>query len=106
MSSRSPLPGSLAIELLTRLATCRDQLKDATEQLRQSHDDKDAFRTAQETIDFLNGSKAFKSRPPALFDRRGMAKQPCRCARRFAAYSHWRLFLSHWLEREVDEYSA
>jgi hypothetical protein len=53
MSSRSPLPASLAIELLTRLATCREQLKAAAEQLRQSPDDKDASRVAQETIDFL-----------------------------------------------------
>ena len=53
MSSGSPWPGSLAIELLTRLATCRDQLRDAAEQLRQSPDDSDASRIAQETIDFL-----------------------------------------------------
>jgi hypothetical protein len=53
VTGRSPLPGSLAIELLTRLATCRDQLKDAAEQLRQSPDDNDASRIAQETIDFL-----------------------------------------------------
>jgi hypothetical protein len=53
MSSRSPLPGSLAIELLKRLATCREQLRVAAEQLRQSGADEDASRIAQETLDFL-----------------------------------------------------
>jgi hypothetical protein len=47
------LPASLAIELLTRLATCREQLRVAAEQLRQSPDDKDASRIALQTIDFL-----------------------------------------------------
>jgi hypothetical protein len=41
------------MELLARLATCREQLKVAAEQLRQSPDDNDASRIAQETIDFL-----------------------------------------------------
>ncbi len=53
MSSRSPLPGSLAIELLTRLATCREQLRVAAEQLRESRADEGASRIAQETVDFL-----------------------------------------------------
>jgi hypothetical protein len=35
------------------LATCREQLKIAAEQLRQSPDENDASRIAQETIDFL-----------------------------------------------------
>jgi hypothetical protein len=38
---------------LERLGTCREQLKEAAEQLRQSPDDKDASRIALETIDFL-----------------------------------------------------
>jgi hypothetical protein len=53
MPSRSPLPGSLAIELLKRFATCREQLRVAAEQLRQSRADEDASRIAQETVDFL-----------------------------------------------------
>ena len=53
MSSRNSLPASLAIELLTRLATCREQLRIAAEQLRQSRADEDASRIAQETVDFL-----------------------------------------------------
>ena len=53
MSSVSPLPGSLALELLARLATCREQLKIAAEQLRQSRANEDASRIAQETVDFL-----------------------------------------------------
>jgi hypothetical protein len=44
---------SLAIALLERLATCREQLKVAAEQLRQSPNDSDASRITQETIDFL-----------------------------------------------------
>jgi hypothetical protein len=44
---------SLAIALLERLATCREQLRVAAEQLRQSPYDSDASRIAQETIDFL-----------------------------------------------------
>ena len=56
MSSRKPghSPSlSLAMKFLARLATCREQLKAAAEQLRQSPDDNDASRIAQETIDFL-----------------------------------------------------
>jgi hypothetical protein len=53
MTGRSPLPASLAMELLARLATCREQLRVIAEQLRQSPDDNDASRIAQETIDFL-----------------------------------------------------
>jgi hypothetical protein len=53
MPRRSPLPASLAIELLTRLATCREQLRIAAEQLRQSRADEDAARIAGETVDFL-----------------------------------------------------
>ena len=56
MPSRKPFPSpapSLAMALLTRLAACREQLKQAAEQLRESRDDKDASRIAQETIDFL-----------------------------------------------------
>ncbi len=41
------------MELLARLAACREQLKEAAEQLRESSDDKEASRIAQETIDFL-----------------------------------------------------
>jgi hypothetical protein len=65
MSSRkSALPTSLAMELLTRLAACRERLKLAAEQLRQSPDDKDASRIAQETIDFLTQwIKSFQVRP-------------------------------------------
>ena len=47
MSSRKPVPSpapSLAMALLARLGTCREQLKEAAEQLRQSRDDKDASR--------------------------------------------------------------
>jgi hypothetical protein len=74
MSSRSPLPASLAIELLTRLATYREQLRVAAEQLRQSRADEDASRIAQETAtSSRSGSKAFESRPPALSDRHGTA---------------------------------
>jgi hypothetical protein len=50
---KSPLPTSLALELLVRLAACREQLKEAAEQLRQSLDDEDASRIAQETTYFL-----------------------------------------------------
>ena len=53
MTGRNPLPASLAMELLARLATCREQLRVIAEQLRQSPDDNDASRIAQETIDFL-----------------------------------------------------
>ena len=54
MSSRkSALPISLAMELLRCLAPCRERLKLAAEQLRQSPEDKDSSRVAQETIDFL-----------------------------------------------------
>jgi hypothetical protein len=56
MSSRKRDPSlaiSLAMALLARLAACREQLKEAAEQLRHSRDDKDASRIAQETIDFL-----------------------------------------------------
>jgi hypothetical protein len=54
MSSRkAALPRSLAMDLLTRLAACREQLKLVAEQFRQSPDDQDASRIAQETIDFL-----------------------------------------------------
>jgi hypothetical protein len=56
MSIRKPHPSpttSLAMALLARLAACREQLKQAAEQLRESRDDKDASRIAQETIDFL-----------------------------------------------------
>jgi len=41
------------MELLARLATRREQLRVIAEQLRQSPDDNDASRIAQETIDFL-----------------------------------------------------
>ena len=51
----SALPNSLGMELLTCLASCRERLKLAAEQLRQSSDDQDASRIAQETIDFLMG---------------------------------------------------
>jgi hypothetical protein len=67
MSSYKPSPApSLATVLLARLAVCREQLRDAAEQFRESRDDEDASRIAQETIDFPSsgaGSKAFKSRP-------------------------------------------
>jgi hypothetical protein len=53
MPNRNPLPASLAMKLLTRLAVCREQLKEAAEQLRQSRDDKDASCIAQETIHFV-----------------------------------------------------
>jgi hypothetical protein len=54
MPSRKPASAtSLAIALLERLGTCREQLKQAAEHLRQSPDDKDASRIALETIDFL-----------------------------------------------------
>ena len=56
MSNCKPSPSpslSLAMKLLACLATCRDQLKEAAEQLRQSPDDNDASCIAQETIDFL-----------------------------------------------------
>jgi hypothetical protein len=54
MPSRKPASAtSLAIALLECLATCREQLKIAAEQLRQSPDENDASRIAQETIDFL-----------------------------------------------------
>ena len=53
MPSRNPLPASLAMELLTRLALCREQLRRAAERLRESRDDEDASRIAQETIAFL-----------------------------------------------------
>ena len=53
MTGRKPLPASLAMELLARLATCREQLRVIAEQLRQSPDDNDASHIAQETIDFL-----------------------------------------------------
>jgi hypothetical protein len=56
MPSRKPFPSpapSLAMALLARLAACREQLTQAAEQLRESPDDKDASRIAQETIDFL-----------------------------------------------------
>jgi hypothetical protein len=39
--------------LLARLGACREQLKEAAGQLRESRDDKDASRIARETIDFL-----------------------------------------------------
>ena len=52
---------SLAIALLECLATGREQLRVAAEQLRQSPDDSDASRIAQETIDFLMQSiKSFQ----------------------------------------------
>jgi hypothetical protein len=56
MSVRKPHPSpttSLATAVLARLAGCREQLKQAAEQLRESREDKDASRIAQETIDFL-----------------------------------------------------
>jgi hypothetical protein len=53
MPSRNPLPASLAMELLTRLALCREQLRRAAERLRESRDDDDASCIARETIDFL-----------------------------------------------------
>jgi hypothetical protein len=55
MTSRKPAPAaiSLALALLERLAVCRDQLKMAADQLRESCDDEDASRVAQETVDFL-----------------------------------------------------
>ena len=56
MPSRKPdrsLVTSLAMALLARLGACREQLKEAAEQLRESRDDKEASRIAQETIDFL-----------------------------------------------------
>jgi hypothetical protein len=49
----APLATSLAMALLTRLGACREQLKEAAEQLRELGDDKDASRIARETIDFL-----------------------------------------------------
>jgi hypothetical protein len=64
----SPAP-SLALALLAGLAACREQLKQAAEQLRESRDDKDASRIAQETIDFLtHWLKAFRSLPSVLSD--------------------------------------
>lgn len=62
MSSRkSALPTSPAMELLTRLAPCRERLKLAAEQLRQSPDDRDASRIAQETVDlFMQWLKSFQ----------------------------------------------
>jgi hypothetical protein len=56
MSGRKRDPSlaiSLAMVLLARLAACREQLKQAAEQLRESRDDKNASRIAHETIDFL-----------------------------------------------------
>jgi hypothetical protein len=54
MPSRKPPPAtSLAMALLARLATCREQLKEAADQLRESRDDEDASRIAQDAIDFL-----------------------------------------------------
>jgi hypothetical protein len=55
MTSRKPAPAaiSLALALLERLAVCRDQLKMAADQLRESCDDEDASLVAQETVDFL-----------------------------------------------------
>jgi hypothetical protein len=54
MPGRKPSPAlSPAMALLARIATCREQLREATEQLRQSRDDKDSSRIAEETIDFL-----------------------------------------------------
>jgi hypothetical protein len=54
MPSCKPAPAiSRAMALLMQLAACREHLKEAAEQLRQSPDDKDASRIAQETIDFL-----------------------------------------------------
>jgi len=41
------------MSLLARLAACREQLREAAEQLRESRNDADAFRIAQETVDFL-----------------------------------------------------
>jgi hypothetical protein len=52
-SRKSALPISLAMEMLTCLAPCRERLKEAAEQLRQSPDDEDASRVAQETTDYL-----------------------------------------------------
>ncbi len=56
MPSRKPdrsMATSLAMALLARLGACREQLKVAAEQLRQSPDDEDASRIAEETVDFL-----------------------------------------------------
>jgi hypothetical protein len=56
MSSRKPVPWpapSLAMALLVRLAACREYLKEADEQIRESRDDEEASRIARETIDFL-----------------------------------------------------
>jgi hypothetical protein len=70
MSSHKPSPApSLATVLLARLAVCREQLRDAAEQFRESRDDEDASRIAQETIDFLGRwIKSFQvtaDRPPS-----------------------------------------
>jgi len=65
------------IELLTRLATCREQLRAAAEQLRQSRADEDASRIAQETVDFLTDwLKTFQITGAALSDRRREAHGP------------------------------
>jgi hypothetical protein len=55
MTSRKPARAaiSLAMAFLVRLAECREHLKGAAEQLRESRDDEEASRIAQETIDFL-----------------------------------------------------
>jgi hypothetical protein len=67
-SRKSALPTSLAMELLTYLAPCRERLKLAAE-LRQSPDDEDASHIEQETIDFLTEwIKGFQGHccPPSL----------------------------------------
>ncbi len=73
MPSRKPdrsMATSLAMALLARLGACREQLKVAAEQLRQSPDDNDASRVAQETIHFLTDwLKTFQVTHAALSDR-------------------------------------
>lgn len=44
---------SRAMALLARLATRRERLREVAEQFRQSRDDKDSSRIAEETIAFL-----------------------------------------------------
>jgi hypothetical protein len=58
---QAPPATSLAMALLAPLGACREQLKEAAEQLRELRDDKHAWRIARETIDFLTHSiKSFQ----------------------------------------------
>ena len=52
-SRKPPRETSLAMALLACLAKCREHLKEAAEQFRESRDDEEASRITQETIDFL-----------------------------------------------------